>query len=94
MPPPALRTLLALLSLLCAGAGGFDEPSRLPKFARRLSEQTVSPPILTWLYPPKGHVAGGTLLTIHGAGVCPPAALPLPEMGKRGMKWGRGTAPP
>jgi hypothetical protein len=28
----------------------------------------VLPPVVTNLYPPKGHVAGGTRLTIHGAG--------------------------
>jgi len=33
-----------------------------------MSEDLKTPPTITWLYPPKGHIKGGTMLTIYGSG--------------------------
>ena len=52
------------------GPGGAAAQSLPPGVTSLLFPDSgwTAPPILTWLSPPKGHIKGGTLLTILGAG--------------------------
>ena len=69
------------------GADGADAPPPPPPTRRRAAQ-------ISWLYPPKGHIIGGTVVTIYGSGFKRSATGKVREPRRESTSSSRGPSHP